>query len=144
MLGDKLDELLGRWLPASRKGALHRFYLRRAGDKGRWGLFIHRIMRSDDVEVFHNHPWDGVALVLGSYLEETPTTPRRVVRLLNRVRHRGSHRVDLPDGKPVWTIFLHFRRQDDGSWWFHDRNGNVLRYFGASGEPLRPWRGPDA
>lgn len=142
-VGDRIDHLLGRVLRASRKGALHRFYLRRAGDDGRWGLFVHRIMRSDDVEVFHNHPWDGVALVLGSYIEETPTTPRRLVRLFNVVRHRGSHRVELPDGKPVWTLFLHFRRREDGAWWFHDRAGKVLLYFGADGVPVQPWRGPD-
>jgi hypothetical protein len=101
-------------------------------------------MRDDDVEVFHNHPWDGIAFVFGSYYEETPTTPLRLVRLFNRVRHRGSHRVELPHGKPVWTLFLHFKRQGDGSWWFHDRMGNILLHFGAGGgAPTRPWRGPD-
>lgn len=92
-LGDRLDSWLGRVLRASRKGSIHRFYLRRAGDEGRWGLFIHRIMQDDDKEVFHNHPWDGIALVFGSYFEETPTTPLKSVRFFNRVRHRGSHRV---------------------------------------------------
>jgi len=126
---------LGRLLPVSRKGSIHRFYVRRAGDDGRWGLFIHRSVRSDEPEVFHNHPWSGLALILGSYVEETPDSAPRRVRILNVVGHRRSHRVEID--QPVWTVFLHFRRRGGGSWWFHDRVGKRL---GAGGVP---WRGPD-
>jgi hypothetical protein len=132
-LGATLDRALGRLLPASRKGGLHRFYVRRGGDHGRWGLFVHRIVRSDEPGVFHNHPWDGVALIFGSYVEETPGSPPRTVRLLNRVGHRRPHRVEIR--RPTWTVFLHFRRQSDGSWWFQDRDGRRLSET--------PWRGPD-
>jgi hypothetical protein len=133
-----LDRILGRLLPVSRKGSIHRFYVRRAGDEGRWGLFVHRIVRSDDPEVFHNHPWNGIALIFGSYIEETPTEAPRRVRVFNRIGYRRSHRAEID--RPVWTLFLHFKRQGDGSWWFHDRQGNRI----PIGEDVVPWRGPDA
>lgn len=138
MISAVVDRVLGRLLPVSRKGSIHRFYVRRAGDEGRWGLFVHRIVRSDEPEVFHNHPWDGVALVLGSYVEETPEVPPRRIRIVNRIGHRRSHRVEID--RPVWTVFLHFRRRDGGSWWFHDRAGNRMDVGGTG----NPWRGPDA
>lgn len=135
MISNLADRILGWLLPVSRKGSIHRFYVRRAGD-GCWGLFVHRIVRSDKKGVFHTHPWDGMALVLGSYVEEAPDSPPRRVRFFNRIWHRRPHRVDID--RPVWTLFLHFRRQ--GDWWFSDRSGQRLE---VNGETVSPWRGPD-
>lgn len=140
MLAKVIDRVLSWLLPTSKKGSIHRYYVHRGGDDGRWGLFIHRIVKSDDKGVFHNHPWDGVAFVFGSYLEETPTSTPRRVWLLNKIGNRRSHRVEIR--KPVWTIFLHFRRKDGGRWWFHDRAGNRIDGKGE-GHAENPWRGPD-
>lgn len=129
-----LSSALG--LETSRKGPIHRFYVRRGGDDGAWGAFIHHIVEGDLPGRFHNHPWDGWAFILGWYTEETPTTPPRRVWFLNRIRARGSHRAELPPGRTVWTLFIHLRRQNGGDWWFHDRAG--VREGDAP-----PWRGPD-
>lgn len=144
-----LDRVLGRLLPVSRKGSIHRFYLRR-GSEGvsgwrAWGLFVHRIVRSDAAEVFHNHPWNGVALIFGGYWEETPTTPLRWVSGLNWIGHQRSHRVEIE--RPTWTLFLHFERAN-GAWGFHDRSRRPCDVEGrplapSPGPAVSPWRGPD-
>jgi hypothetical protein len=143
----RFERLLARILPFSGKGVIHRFYLRRAGDTGRWGLFLHRIVASDAPEVFHNHPWDGVSFIFGSYLEETPISAPRRVRFFNRIYRRKSHRVDID--KPTWTLFLHFKRQ--GPWGFHDRFARPVYFYvpeherdGSSEHGGSPWRGPDS
>jgi hypothetical protein len=99
----------------------------------RWGfgLFIHEIHTSEDRNVFHNHPWSGISLILGSYVEQYHGT--RPVRrwLINWIKAERHHRIEV--NRTVYTIFFHFRRKNNHSWTVIDTDGNVLK--------REPWRG---
>ncbi len=131
-----LDSVLSQLCLTNKRGSIHRYYLRRIPKSGRWGLFVHHIVASDDVGVFHNHPFDGFALIFGHYTEETPDGRLREVWFFNRIGSRRSHRIEIPKGRTVWTLFLRFRKQHGGEWWYHDKNGVRI---GAT----TPWSGPE-
>lgn len=111
----------------SRRDNLDRHYVLQAFG---FGLFVHRMHHDEQPDVFHSHPWDGVSLILGTYLEErfggTPTFRR----FFNIIRARRFHRVTLPYG-PVWSIFVHGRRCN--RWAVKNRTGEIL--------DVEPWRG---
>lgn len=109
-------------------GGRERPYLKRWWiiPRNRWfGVYLHKFERSDDDRALHDHPWRNASLLLrGSYIEEQPDvsqaqTPftraadlprlrilRKAGRLVIRTRATASHRVELIDGKPVWTLFI--------------------------------------
>jgi hypothetical protein len=111
----------------SRRETCDRYYLFQAFG---CGLFVHRIHHDEHPDVFHSHPWDGVSLIFGSYLEERFGEQPRLRRFFNVIRATGFHRVSLPNG-PVWTLFVHGRRSN--KWATKHRDGRVLR--------VEPWRG---
>jgi hypothetical protein len=88
---------------------LVRVYL---GHLGGWRLYLHRFLISDGERWLHDHPFNGLALVLaGGYDEEVlpalgadARTRRR--RWVNWIPGRKFHRIAavLPD---TWTLFLH-------------------------------------
>lgn len=110
----------------SRRDNLDRYYLLQVLG---FGLFLHRI-HHDEPDSFHSHPWDGVSLILGAYLEERMGETPRVRRGWNVICATRFHRVTLPHG-PVWTLFLHGRRYN--RWAVKARSGVVL--------DVEPWRG---
>ncbi len=96
---------------------LHRHYL--IGTGKTFGVFVHHFVGSDEPAIFHDHPWTwAIALVLrGGYTEERRDRtgaevarrwlgPGRVNLLLPGV----FHRVELRDGRPAWTLFIHARK----------------------------------
>lgn len=109
--------------------------------RNRWfGIYLHKFERSDDDRALHDHPWRNVSILLtGSYIEEVPdfsemNTPftriadlprkrmlRKRGRVLVRTRATASHRVELIDGKPVWTLFITGPVNRD--WGFHCDHG---------------------
>lgn len=111
----------------SRRDNLDRYYLLQAFG---FGLFAHRIHHDETPDVFHSHPWDGVSLIFGSYLEERLGETPKTRWGFNVVRARRFHRISLPRG-PVWSLFLHGRRYN--RWAVCDREGKVL--------DVEPWRG---
>ena len=126
------------------------------------GLFrvqLHRFVRSDP-DGLHDHPWAWACsfILAGWYIEER--------RDRDRVRSRGYfltgetfHRVVLPHGTDVWTLFIHgpyvkhwgflnpitmhiendFARAP--TW--RDRDGHLWRYEARERDPQRfadwPW-----
>lgn len=114
----KIRKLLEK-LPHTDKGPIERFYLRR-GDK--FSILLHHITANDEPEVFHDHPWNGFSIILGSYLEETLDTPLTKKTLFNKIINNKFHRVELPNG-PVWTIFVHGPRLK--GWEFFYRKYNL-------------------
>jgi hypothetical protein len=80
-----------------------------------FNIYLHQFLRSDDDRALHDHPWCNVSILLcGSYLEHMP---QGVVKLRNPWRPwafwrlpirlpTSAHRVELINGKPVWTLFL--------------------------------------
>lgn len=84
--------------------------------RNKWvNIYLHKFMRSDDDRALHDHPWVNCSILLrGSYFEHLlggsvklrkPWRPWAFWRLPMRYP-TSAHRVELIDGKPVWTIFL--------------------------------------
>jgi hypothetical protein len=75
----------------------------------RWGdIFLHKILRSDDCQEYHRHPWWNISILLrGSYLEFIDGKRRKVRRAGSIVFRRAAtrHRLEIKKG-PVWTIFV--------------------------------------
>lgn len=115
------------WPRVSRRDNLDRYYLLQVGG---FGVFLHRIHHDEDKDVFHNHPWNGVSLIFGSYTEERFGQPPRIRRWLNRIVAPRHHRVELHAG-PVWTLFVHGRRYNQ--WEVIRRDGTLIE--------KEPWRG---
>jgi hypothetical protein len=111
----------------SRRDNLDRFYVLQA--RG-FGLFVHHMHHDENVDVFHSHPWDGVSLIFGGYLEERFEKRPRMRWLFNVIRAKHFHRVTLPMG-PVWSIFVHGRRKNE--WAVKHRDGRIL--------DTEPWHG---
>lgn len=84
-------------------------------------IFLHHILRSDEENELHDHPWAFVSLILWSgYLEVLPDR-RRLVRAGDIIRHRAtdSHRLILR--RPAWTlVFVTGRKR---LWGFHTDSG---------------------
>lgn len=114
-------------MKVSRRDNLDRHYVLRLFG---FGLFVHRIHHDEAIDIFHSHPWNGISLILGSYLEERFGEGSTARRFWNVLRASRFHRVTLPSG-PVWTIFVHGRRCN--RWAVKHRDGRVL--------DVEPWRG---
>lgn len=90
-------------------------------------VYLHQILLSDDDRALHDHPWDFKTILLsGGYYEEIPAGWNNLRRSAHGalvgtmetkkifhprfsvIRHKAEdlHRIDLPDGKPVWTLFI--------------------------------------
>lgn len=112
-----LDWALSKVFKVSRKTQLTRYYLLRLPFLGIKLHFIH------GEDPFHTHPWHGLSIIFGSYLEDTGSgwTKRW---LLNYVGPRRRHRVK----GHVWTLFMHGPRVNEKWEW----NGEA-----------KPWRGAD-
>lgn len=89
--------------------------------KNKWfRVHVHEIMLSDEDRELHDHPWDFTSVLLsGGYNEERPITFSaalaqhwETIKLywprFSVVRHRAEdfHRIELPAGKTVWTLFI--------------------------------------
>jgi hypothetical protein len=84
--------------------------------RNRWAnIYLHKFMRGDDDRALHDHPWVNVSILLsGSYREHKPGgviklrkpwRPWAFWRLPMRFP-TAAHRVELIEGRPVWTLFL--------------------------------------
>jgi hypothetical protein len=93
--------------------------------RNRWfNIYLHHFHRSDDDKAIHDHPWRNLSILLkGSYLEHMadgsvilrhPTLAfwRWPVR-----RPTDAHRVELIDGRKVWTLFITGRRVRTWGFW---------------------------
>lgn len=118
---------------------LHRWYVLRTF----WiTIFIHKFVRSDEDRALHDHPWNFLVIpVWRGYIEHSkkrcdcwrcncsnPSCPSlhpwhesetRVYPIIS-TRYRKAeyrHRVELVQGKPSWSIFIHFRKRRDWGFW---------------------------
>lgn len=101
-------------------------YLRRWNflPRNKWfNIYLHHFMRSDDDRALHDHMYDNISfLVRGRYIEVTKENriERRPLCPVFR-RAEVAHRVELIDGRHVWSIFLMGRRRRE--WGFHCPQG---------------------
>ncbi len=114
-------------IKVSRRDVLDRYYL--LSFLG-YGLFLHRIKQSDPPNALHSHPWNGISLHIGTYIEHRLGQEPKLKRWVNFIRGNIPHRVELVNG-PLWTLFLHGRRYN--KWGVFDLLGNLLEE--------EPWRG---
>ena len=133
-----LSRILDYFFPSSKKDNLERWYVLKIGH---YALFIHRALRTDDPDVFHTHPWNGLSFIIGGYREEVlefeldggeeyVDTKTQSRRFINYVRAKTPHRVELTNG-PVWSIFIHGPRCNQ--WGVFNRKGELVEE--------EPWRG---
>jgi len=96
---------------------------------------LHHILRSDEDDELHDHPWSFVSLVLwAGYLEVLPAGARRVGPG-SIVRHRATDAHRLILDRPAWTLI--FMTGKKRAWGFHGKDGWIPyasffdRKFGA-------------
>lgn len=128
--------LLSR-LKKSNGESIDRYYLAKAFGLG---AFFHNIHDSDPKGLFHTHPWRGVSIIFGNYIEERllpgePGMPLRLVRRrrwgFNFVAAKVPHRVEV--FCPTWTLFIHLRKSNQ--WAIFDRFGQKI--------VAKPWEGEE-
>lgn len=87
---------------------MRRFYLFRSS---RVSIFLHYLARGDEDQHLHSHPWSFIAILLsGTYLEEDAQGFHRKYPFIPRFRKAEyQHRLHL--AKPIWTLFIHFKRR---------------------------------
>ncbi len=102
------------------------------------GAFLHNIHDSDPKGIFHTHPWPGLSIIFGNYIEERllPNGPDMPVKLVRRrrwgfnlVAAKVPHRVEV--FCPTWTLFIHLPKNN--KWKIFDRFGQV--------QTEAPWEG---
>lgn len=128
-------------IKVSRGESIDRYYLFKLFG---FGVFLHHIHHSDPEHLYHTHPWSGLSLFWGSYVECTQEweeselesgVPTRLVgrvrtrRCLNWVRAARPHRVIVD--RPMWTLFIHLPKSNQ--WGIFDDFGNQVA--------KTPWEG---
>lgn len=82
-----------------------------------FNIYLHQILRSDDDRALHDHPWLNLSIVLrGGYREVMPYGSANDPALFTiKWRGRGSmvlrrptasHRLEVDDGRPCWSLFI--------------------------------------
>lgn len=113
----------------SRGTSLDRYYLIKIFG---FGLFLHKIHHSDPPNRYHTHPWSGLSIIFGSYIEDTIVGPDKKQShrtILNWIRAKRPHRVTIT--KPIWTLFFHLPKSNQ--WKIYDDDGQVVA--------VEPWKG---
>jgi hypothetical protein len=101
---------------------LKRYYLAK-----NWlgGVYIHKIMRSDDDRALHDHPWKFTSFILdGEYTEITPECPEgKLWKAGSMIKHEAEDAHRLVLDKPVWTLV--FVGKKTREWGFYAKDGWV-------------------
>jgi hypothetical protein len=99
------------------KEYLLRHYLLGKREHKHFVVCLHQILRSD-MDFLHSHPASYLAIVLtGGYWEHTITGKHW--RGPGSIRFRPAdsfHRIEIDHNRPVYTLFIMFRRESD--WYF--------------------------
>ncbi len=94
-----------------------------------FGIYLHKLCRSDYDRALHDHPWPFISIVLrGGYFEVHDQSPQRkkvwLWRGAGAVAYRPAlwrQRIVIPGVEPAWTLMLVGRRQRP--WGFHLTTG---------------------
>lgn len=101
---------------------LTRYYLFRTP----WfGMYIHKFYVSD-YPVPHDHPWNFITCPLTIGYHENDEKGNVVLRKPFRFAYRKAenfHWIKKIDDRPVWTLFIRFRKRRD--WGFLTKDGWV-------------------
>lgn len=157
---DKLIERAKRTPYFHLEGYMERYWLIKPNPK-RWffkdfSVRIHRILRSDSDDCFHDHPWASMSIILrGGYWEVMPVSQaqdawidywcfRRIWRKPGAVvlrRATDRHLLVLPMGSECWSLFVMFRKAR--GWGFYTQEGFVphKEYLGIPENTVDPLAG---
>lgn len=126
---------------------MERYYVGRLGKNE---FFLHRFLASDPDRGLHDHPyaWSWSLVLVGWYMEELRGRVgirTAVVKRFNWIAADKFHRVILPLGTEVWTLFAHGPRVK--SWGFVSRIinsadtpiGRLFLWNAVSGECNKPF-----
>lgn len=132
-----------RIIESGNKPYLYRIFLFRLLG---WNCYLHHFVSADAERWLHDHPFDGLAIVVsGSYVEERLvamnwpglTTERRTVRFLNWISGNCFHRI-LKPLPHTWTLFIHSPKFK--GWGFLQANETGIEYLNPFGNVgLTPW-----
>jgi hypothetical protein len=113
-------------MKVSKGASLDRYYLFKLFG---FGLFLHKIHHSDPVERFHSHPWSGLSVIFGTYIEKFVDGTFKHRRWFNWINAKRHHQVII--NKPTWTLFFHLPKSNQ--WEIVDYKGDVIA--------TEPWKG---
>lgn len=105
-------------------------------------VYLHKFCRDDDDRALHDHPWPSMSLCLKGRIVEETRTGRRLIGIGSVVFRRATfaHRVELPGGRPAWTLFI--TGPSVREWGFWCPQGWVhWQDFTAPGKPGETGRG---
>ena len=106
-----------------------------------FNIYVHKFLRDDDDRAMHDHPWWSLSVLLhGSYVEQTTTG--RITYGFGAVIIRQAeytHRIELPKGKPCWTLFITGKRVREWGFycprgWVHWKDFTAVRNTGEIGK----------
>lgn len=91
-------------------------------------LYIHRFVDSDPDRGLHDHPWPwAFSIILAGWYLEHNRSGIKTVRWLNFLLADSFHRVVLPEGKDVYTLFIHRAKKAKG-WGFWNGTEEAAEY----------------
>lgn len=125
--------LVHEYVKVSRRDTADRYYLVSLFG---FALFLHRLHKDEEKNVFHTHPWNAISLIFGYYHEQRMGKKLKVRYGLHFLPANTPHRLELPYGT-VWTLFFHFRRFN--RWTVRTGDNHIIA--------VEPWRhigGPTA
>ena len=101
-----------------------------------FSIRIHKWVRSDDKQHFHDHAWDFVTLVLrGSYTDITEAGQQKMSAGTIQFRKaEHKHYVEVPK-EGALTLLLCGRPRRKWGFWVRDKFWRPLRYFSKFGLP---------
>jgi len=110
---------------------LIRYYLlhNNRSESCNFNIFLHKIVKSDNDESLHDHPWSFFNIILsGGYYEslfkrgesnnitgETITWRPPGYYSKNKAKH--CHKITLKNNTPCWTLFVPFKRVRPWGFW---------------------------
>lgn len=138
--------ILNPWIIKSQKGEIH-FKRWKFVELPWFGIYIHKILKSDEDLHPHSHPWDFISLILkGGYWEYDKTLFERKlfqVFSVNKKQNSEFHKIDLV--MPTWTLIIRGRKRwgwadgvkvSDWNYWVDGKmvNHQVYRHLKNNGE----------
>jgi len=118
---------------------LHRWHL--IPKNKYFNIFLHRVLKSDDVRAVHDHPWWSLSFLIKGTLDERYRCPACGKNTLKRTAPRFwpvfrkasfAHRLVLVSDE-AWTIFITGRRRHDWGFWCGDRWASAELYDECGG-----------
>lgn len=105
------------------------------------GIYLHRLLKSDQDAHCHDHPWDFTSLILyGGYVEYYPDKPAQIFLPLqvNSKKAEEYHKIDLVHGSTYTLVFMGPKRRPWGysvnGKWIENSKYRVMKNSGAFNE----------